>query len=389
MTRRLLPALLGLALAVCGCGRPAGPSSPPLSSSSSPSPSAGSLADSLEPRLAAGAISQAEKGNADYAEAFVLLANTGQTPKVVEGALEGMSLTYSNFSKSGEKRPIDDAYVATVLKQLLSPDKVVRHWAIQCAALAQTGEANVRLGQALQVLAERDEEAVARAEAVDALALDDSWPEDQEIVRTFRAAAQDEPVVASLALFHLRERARELGDPDAFLPALTKLLGSSDPGVRGRAARLLVEGATEAEKAVRAAALEPLLTDPHPFVRSQAALALGDLGYLPSAARLLPLLEDHAGSGYELSYKNLLGEESRLPHQASPLGRVDDAALLALQQLSSALPKARFSYGAVDPNDLEDAIDKQAQRAQAWFDANKKALSAPVRPAAGKAVKKL
>lgn len=160
-------------------------------------------------------------------------------------------------------------------------------------------------------------------------------------------------------------------------PTLQALLNSPDPGVRGRAARLLVEGTTQGEKASRAKILEPLLADPHPFVRSEAALALGQLGYLPVAARILPLLEDNASSSYDLNYKNLLGEESRLTHQASPLNRVDDAALLTLQQLSSKLPKARFSYGAVDPNDLEGSIDKEAQRAQAWFDANRKALSAP------------
>ncbi len=368
MKDRLLCPLLGLTLALSGCS-PSAPPSPPAS----PSP----LADNLAPRLASGAISQAEKGDPAHAQAFVLLANTSQTPKVVEGALEGMSLTYSNFPKSGQKRRIDDAYVATVLKQLTSSDKVIRHWAIQCAAMSQTGDSNVKLRQALQVVAARDPEIVARAEAVDALSLGDSWPTEESVVKTISEATKDEPVVASLALFHLKERAREVVGLQALTATLQALLGSPDPGVRGRAARLLVEGTAEGEKASRAKLLEPLLADPHPFVRSEAALALGHLGYLPSAARILPLLEDHAVSSYELSYKNLLGEESRLPHQASPLNRVDDAALTALQQLSQGLPRAPFSYGTLNPNDLEASLDKEVQRAQAWFDRNKKALSAP------------
>lgn len=194
------------------------------------------------------------------------------------------------------------------------------------------------------------------------------WAKTPETVDTFTQAVKGEPIVASEALFRWDNKTHELSDKKPLHALVLPLLDHSDPGLRGRALEVVTETVADADKPKLVEKITSMLKDPNPYVRSEAASALADLRNVASASKLAPLLDDKEKNTYDISYTNLLGSPDTQHHDGSAWSRVDDAALWALQKMTSTMPvEQKFQYARIDHKSVDADIAREVARAKKWL----------------------
>lgn len=204
-----------------------------------------------------------------------------------------------------------------------------------------------------------------------------TWTQDPTLADVFvQGIAADDPAVATEALRLVRYRTAGLADPSAFREAALRRTSDIDPGLRGRAARLLARLAPE-DAEVRARLIE-LAGDPHPFTRAAAAEALGELEWPSAAHVLIPLVEDHAKAVWDMNPFERLDGRTEVPHHSgSSFERVDDAALRALQRATTPLGEEGFTYREVSLRYLDLDIIAAGRDAKRWYEAHAEAIPRP------------
>jgi hypothetical protein len=213
----------------------------------------------------------------------------------------------------------------------------------------------------------------------DALAALDrvEWGADPEVVTAVAGVlAAPEPWLVTEALRRARFRAAGIADPTAIALAARGLRSDIDPGIRGRAALLLVRLPTGDEAAGDGAAgdlpelVVGMLSDPHPYTRSAAAEALADLGYQPAIHDLVAHLDDESANTWDhLPFQRLDGTMVVQHHVGSLFERVDDAYLRALVRLTEPMGEAAFTYREVHLGKWRDLDIRAAGRdARRWYE---------------------
>lgn len=198
------------------------------------------------------------------------------------------------------------------------------------------------------------------------------WGSDPEATAAMEAALRaEQPWLVTEALRRLRYRASGVSDPAGLAAACRALASDVDPGLRGRAALALARLTPDDPEVP--GLLVGLLADPHPFTRSAAAEALGDLAYLPAAHDLVSIVDDQAPNTWDhLPFQRLDGSMVVQHHVGSLHERVDDAVLRALEAVTAGLPEAsRFTYREVHPGKWRDLDILAAGRdAKKWYEAH-------------------
>lgn len=175
-----------------------------------------------------------------------------------------------------------------------------------------------------------------------------------------------------------------------------ELTAHENPGVRGRALRLLANLARRSVPpwpprgtgwgplngvAVRTSLREPAhvpvslweaalarawaaRADPHPYVRAEACEALARLGYIQAIHGLMQLVDDRQPSHYELEGFTLEdGRPGRLRHGIPGRALVSDSVLHAIQTLSAG----QLRLEPVEPKQPVDGASTNAQRVRLWY----------------------
>lgn len=333
------------------------------------------LAEQLGQKIADGKLEYKEKNEKSNGPGFLYLASTSEDPKVLAEALDGMSKTYSSYTRSDKRNPVDEAYVATVSKHLASEDKAVRYWALQAAGQALIENPDSGPIASLNKIASDDKELGARYEALESLAKNRDWDKSDETVQVFLKALEDEPAVISIALFRLEGKVRSISSKEEFASRTRALLKHQDPGVRGRATKISTQVVADDGQAELASELEGMLKDENAFVRSEAAEALAHLRHLSSTEKIVALLDDHEKNTYDIKFDNLLGRKDTVHHDGSAWSRVDDSALHALETMSVRLGDKKFTYAKIDYKKVDEDIAREVKRAKDWFKANQAELA--------------
>lgn len=198
-----------------------------------------------------------------------------------------------------------------------------------------------------------------------------AWGREPMVATAFVDAllADRQPILTATVLHWLRFEAADVHfrERPRFQSASALALRDLDPGVRGRAALALARLAPGDPDV--AALLRSRLTDEHPFARAAAAKAIADLGDPAVLADLLPLLDDHASTSWRSRpYTRLDGDSDRIRFVASPHERVDEAAMLAMQQLTADLDQP-FVIRRIDPTWADLDLIAATRDAKAWYEA--------------------
>lgn len=235
--------------------------------------------------------------------------------------------------------------------------------------LATAGPRDRILHAVWQVLRDHPDKGV-RFEALEALDRY-AWGSDPNAAEVVLGALLDpSPPVVSEVLDRARFRAAGIAQPGPWVAtARFALRAHLDPGIRGRSALLLARLAPD-DPGVRRD-LRGLLHDDHPYTRSAAAEALGEIGDPAAVHRLMTLLDDEAPNGWlMLPFTGTSGRERRQVHTGSHLERVDDAALRALQAVTASMGDDGFAYREVQLRYLELDLIAARRDAREWYEAH-------------------
>lgn len=211
------------------------------------------------------------------------------------------------------------------------------------------------------------------------LALDRwTWGEDPGArAAVIGALGAEQPWLVTEALEIVRFRASGVTETGPLRDALLPLLSDIDPGIRGRAALALARLLPEDPEVP--GLLLAALADEHPYTRSAAAEAVGDVGHLPAAHALVAGLDDQRPNTWDmLPFERLDGTMVVQHHTGSVFERVDDAFLRSLQRVTAGLGEAGFVYREVHPGKWRDLDILAASRdARAWYEARRESLPPP------------
>jgi hypothetical protein len=301
------------------------------------------------------------------AKLFLYLAATSEEPELIVAALQAMKMAYTLRAGPRALAHADDDYAAVVAAYLRSDNTKIQAQAIEAAAHSVRGPKPSRpVIDELVVIGTSHAHPGARAQAVALVQLVKDFAKDPKIAAALLQALDDkEAYVVSRALEGLRTWAANLPTQDRFLAKARQLIAHDNSAVRGRAAELAGRLGADTQGLVEQ--LVPLLDEKDPFVRSSAALALGHLGHLPSAHRIVKLLSDKEDNTYVFCcYTSLAGRKTRVAHRGSTWPQVRDAAINALARLSTRTEE-RFMPAQVDRDDVDGSLAKNAKTAKAWY----------------------
>ena len=316
------------------------------------------------------------------AKLFVYLAAKSDKPDTIQAALRAMQKTHtSGRGRKRAGRSVDADYGTVVAHHLGAKNEKVFSAALGAAshAIASSPPDPRVLDQVLKVARSHAVDG-ARISAINVLTRIPHYRQNPRIASVLLQVLNDKsPAVLSHALYQLYQSGvAELAQKPAFEKATRSLMKHPDPGVRGRAARLIVELApksVEVRDLVRA-----MLEDKHPYPRSIAAHALAALPDVAAIHLLVPKLKDMARNNHHIPYTKLGGKKSAVPHGARN-ETVHDPCAVAIQSLSKKLgnPWKRASR-----KHEKAARDQNLASANAWYAKHKgeiPALDAPWPPA--------
>lgn|GEM_PF-1510235 len=293
----------------------------------------------------------------DNAKLFMYLAGTSDEQDVVLAALDAVQAAYS--SRSSKKEAPDRDLERVLRKHLASADPARAQAAFAAARIPLMAEqaGGELLGELVRI-AETGPTPGLRWLALEALNLLPPDRRSPAVLESFLHASAEEPGLAVLALLGLSASDRSLrAAPELRQAALGRaqaLAAAQDPGVRGTALQVLVELDPQAlgkgSTLARAA-----LTDPHPYVRAQAAWALGRpfIGDEGDIHLLMPLTRDLAEARAVVhGPRGLDGNELETSRKVHGGRFVAEVALLAVKALALRLLPAPTDPNAPVPSEV-------------------------------------
>jgi hypothetical protein len=307
----------------------------------------------------------------ENARLFTYLAATSKDPAVIGAALTAMYGAYSSHSKRKAKPDAD--FVTVVNEHLATKDPKIATRALLAARTGMAGkDASPQLITTVASLASRDpyRSGPGRYAVIDALRVISATQRTPEVVKIFEQSLDSsDTYVVSYALQALYRATRSIENRNELKGKVLGMAKHEDPGVRGRALELLgALGRDDQEvlKTVLAA-----LSDPSPYVRSEAAQAVARLRYRPAIHALVKLVDDKESNRYDIRNWTMLdGKPGRLHHDGSPWSRVDDAAMNAIRSLSGG----ELKLERVNPKEIEKTLDANAATTKAWYAKEKRKI---------------
>jgi len=338
--------------------------------------------------------------DSDKAEALVLMLKDGRFPseqcRDKENALNFLWIAaaktdaptraaamdcvgdlYTHSASVDTKQMIDADYKLVINTLLDSEDDVVRARAIQAARISIDGDVPDMDAVGKLVKLANDGSAAERFEALSHLWYMDSWEKNADVAGAYlKALDADENYVVSESLFRIRSSYYNLVNAEDAVKKSTDLIKDDDAGVRGRAARALgALGGKHGDKGDIGDDLHGLLTDGHPYVRSEAASALASLKREASIHQFMNMIDDDEGNTYDIEgFKELDGSDGRVHHDGSAWSRVDDAVFSALKSMTYSMDD-KYEYD-INYDTKEDDIKKARDDARSWYKRNKSDLPA-------------
>lgn len=308
--------------------------------------------------------------------ALLHLAHTAEDSGTAAAALNAIAIGYSDRKREGD-RLADADYHAVVAYRLATDDLHILAAAFK-AAKNSTGvkPPDPKVVAALLDHAHHQSTLAGRMLALDALS--QLSPATGPVQIAFLHALEHEsPAFVALALRAMRSR--DFAERASLEARLVAFVSHADPGVRAQAANALVE--LDYSKGARARytkVLLPLLDDPHPVVRGEAAWGLGGMRSRAAAEKLVALLDDNRQARLDLDgWTHMDGSADRQILSATSSGTVASVAMLALSLLSNTTDTP-FNYqddvvteGSFRDWDYGPAIAKT----KAWYAANKAKLA--------------
>jgi hypothetical protein len=300
------------------------------------------------------------------AELFLYIAAKSDQPKVIIAALRAMRQAYvsSGGRKSRGRHVAGNDYGVVVAAHLKSKDPSIVAAAMSAAQRVLEGTSpHAATVAELARIAESHPVVGARIDAVSALTRMRGFRRNP-VVAGAMLKVLEHPSAALLShtLYQLyRGRAAGLPRREEFLARAQALLSHQDPGVRGRAARLvavLAPPTPELAKQLRA-----MLSDPHPYTRSVVAHALADMNDVASVHLLVTKVDDLTRNSHHLTYRRLVGREGSVPHGARD-ETVHGPVVRAIERLTAKLkhPFKRASKAAKGSD-----RKKEAAAVKAWY----------------------
>jgi len=303
--------------------------------------------------------------DAERGDQYLWMAAHAASPDAAAAGLEAMAQVFT-YSRYFPDRPrVDDDYRRVVRARLEATDRRVLGRAIGAAAAALEGnDPDLEIAARLAALSDGGDSAT-RIESLAALRKLKGWWRERAVVPAVGDALDDpDPAVQHAALALLAAAGDTPEERVVFRARLEGFLAHEDPILRARAVELLGWGVYAAGE--RACALVPLLADPAPRVRAEAAEALAHPRSAATIPYLAPLFADAASTEASFAPAETLDGQARTgPPAANAFRRVDYAALSALQRLSGRMAEPftfRVSYRSVG-EDLAAA----SEAAGAWM----------------------
>lgn len=305
---------------------------------------------------------------------YLAIAASSEDPKAIVASLKAVIQTYTNRPDAKKRNFAGEDYKKMIAKHLASSDPAVKHWAIQASpsALGENPDPEV-LAQLVKFMTDGEVEG-QRHDAIDVLNGMKDYTKNEAVAEAlFKALGDAHPAVVSESLFRLGGRSYGLADQAKFRDRAIELVEHKDPGVRGRALRLVATLGRGKE-----ATITPLfvkaLKDPHPYVRSEAVSALARIKSLDSIPEMMAMLDDSEKNTYDISFNNLLGKTDRVHHDGSAWSRVDDAVLRGLATMTFGLKDKKFDYGKIEGKTKDADIAREVGLAKEWYEKNKGSL---------------
>jgi len=386
-------ALLGAVLFIAQGRQPAPPPPPQKWLAFEPDAAQKEKLAELRATLSAGATRFPNEARRDFenAQLFMYMAGTSEDDAVVLASLDAVRYGYS---PRGSKKAKPDRDLEKVLVKRLRSKQPAQVQAAFTAApvalLAQEPE-----GELLEALLElaRSESPALRWAALESLDLLPPDARPAPVLGAFLRATEDTPAFAVRGLRALRQSRPTLSSQpelkERARASARRLLGSSDPGLRGSALQALVDLDPSAPGEVSDLARKSL-TDPHPYVRGMAAagLSVGSLGRESDVHLLMPLVEDFAAAATTLTGPVALdGKAVELLLNVPGRRLVAESALFSVQRLALGPPPGnpvpdRRPISWKEPPVLtiggrvsgRELVEQNAAKVLAWYASEKKKL---------------
>lgn len=306
----------------------------------------------------------------DNAKLFMYMAGFSDEPLVVEASLSAISQSYS--PRSTKKETPDADLDSVLLRHLRSERRSTVALALGAARLSlMMDEPSGTLIDAVAEMADPANDPARRHAALEAL--NDLQPQRREAraIEAFETAlSAPEAHLVSLALFALEQSSRSFAASPGLLPGtlgprVVELTRHTDPGVRGRALRLLAEVDGLADEATRYTRARELLGDEAPYVRAVAADTLSRLGRVAAVHDLVHHVDDLALARHDLAgWLTLDGTPGVVEHALPGRKRVAEAVQYAMVTLASE--GLRLLQDGPRPTD-EDVL-QNALLARTWYE---------------------
>lgn len=235
-----------------------------------------------------------ELKGADVALAVLHLAQTAEDSRLAGSALSALPSLYSN-REGVERRAVDAAYVAVVLRRLASDDPDI----LEGALIAADQGADVEPPDPALVAAMLKHVAPGRPPQARFLAmrgLASVKPLTADIQQAFLTSLEDDdPTMVALTLSSMNVYWGRFTDRGPLIARLREMTSSKHAGVRAKALAALtnVEETKPHRDATTKIALE-MLGDKHPLVRGEAVYALGSMQRIEHADKVLSMMNDEA-----------------------------------------------------------------------------------------------
>lgn len=305
---------------------------------------------------------------------YLAIASTSTDDDTIVAALKAVRETYIGKESVKSKNFAGDDYKAMILKHLASENPKVKHWAIHASGPALGDNPDPKVVEQITIFMTEGTVEGQRHDAIDVINRMKDYTKNPQVAEAlFKALGDKHPAVVSEALFRLNSKSYGLQDKAKFLDKAVELASDKDPGVRGRAIEFAGSLARGSEEKVTPLFVKAL-KDPHPYVRSEAASALGRIKSLKSIPEMMPLVDDSEKNTYDIKFKNLLGNNDRVHHDGSAWSRVDDAVLYTIGSMTYSLKDKQFKYGKIVGKTKDQDIAREVGRVKEWFAANKGSL---------------
>jgi tRNA A-37 threonylcarbamoyl transferase component Bud32 len=304
------------------------------------------------------------------AKIFLALAaeSPGDTLRA-PATLHAISSTWTHYKKTKDKESVNEDYRMVVRAYLGHPDGATLAQAIKAARYCILDDPPDPETIEKMVAVHENSGAAGKYAILKQLQFYSGWSKNEKVAKLYIDALDNpEPWVVSQALHAWKIGIFNAPDKEQLLKKFEVLLKYSDPGVRGRAAIAIGNGAySTEEKEWAGPLLMNLLDDKHPFTRSAAASALGRVKYHKALPKLVTLLDDKEKNTYDIGgWEQLDGTSGSVHHDGSPRSRVDDAVLWSMKFMSRNL-KPEFEHTKIDYKTKDKDLDRATQEAKDWY----------------------